>query len=60
MTWTPRIVKKRLECYRVVLVSTNGRERTEVMVLAPTMEDAEKHAQAQHPTMHVVDSWEFR
>ena len=57
LPWQPVIVTEIIERYHVVLRSANGKESFEVMVLAPTIEDAEEHAQAQYPTMHVSDSW---
>ena len=53
----PLIVTDRVTRYHVVLRSPNGKESREVMVLAANLEDAEEHAQAQFPTMHVSDSW---
>ncbi len=55
--WQPVMVQERITRYHVILCSPNGKQRQEVMVLAPNAESAEKHAQAQFPTMHVVDSW---
>jgi hypothetical protein len=57
LPWQPLMVQEYISRYHVVLCSPNGKEFKEVMVLAPNMESAEEHAQAQHPTMHVIDSW---
>ena len=57
LPWQPEIVQDYISRYHVVLCSPNGKQRKEVMVLAPNTESAEEHAQGQFPTMHVIDSW---